>query len=473
MAINKENSYSGQYYHSITILVFILLFIRGLVFVFLIPLWLGPDEPTHVEYVMRLSRQTKFDKNMESDKRIRERMLFSMKESNYEGFGSRIMGGGDISPVAGASTPPFYYFFNAALIKLLKIDSFENQIYFMRLISMMLGIGNLILIYLTANKICFEESGLFSIAVVSFAGFLPQYSYMTATVNPENLVNLIITSIVFFCVLAFSNGLRWHYILSILILLFLGHITKTTIFIVLPLPIIVLAYKYGRKLLNYKKNLSKRAKIIAFIALSGIMGFVCEELLSRGLIQKIYLQSVEILQLPYNLIKLGFSSPFLYIKEIAVLFVSFWLSYGHMVYKMSIGWYILLFVISVFSLTGCILTGKDIFQKKYGWHNTVNTINIKGAVLLIALIVINIAAIYFDEFKACFKSGIDPSSMSLRTQGRYLFSSLSAISCLFVLGIRGISPVSNKADAMKFLIVFMIFLNMVSIFKYLIPIFYL
>ncbi len=467
--IYKKTDIAGNF-NLIIILVFVLLFVKGLVFVFLVPMWQGPDEPTHVEYIMRLSQHVSFDKTIESDKRIRDRILSSMKKNNFEEFGAKVSSINDISPIAGPEYPPFYYFLNSSLIKLLNINDFEIQFYFIRLISMILGIGNLVFIYLIACKIFIEKTKLYSLTVVSFAGFLPQYSYMTSVANPENLGNLIITSVVFLFLLVSNKGLRWYYALTVIILLFLGHKTEATIFIALPLAIVAAWFQFGRKFLYYKSNISRNIKVIIFASLSITALIVIAKYFSSDLFSKTFIHGSELLATPYNLIKLGLSHPSLYIKEMAILFVSFWLSFGHMVYKMSMGWYFVLFIITCLSLTGCVIIGKSVILRRDGWFSS---INIRNSILLIALIIVNLGAIYFDEFKAYARGEMNPASMPLRTQGRYLFPSLSAISCLFVLGIKGVCPIPRQHDIMKLLISFMIFLNIVSVFKYLVPLFYL
>lgn len=468
---NSKDIYKSNGSKNIAILIFALLFVKGFIFIFLIPLWQGPDEPTHIEYVMRLSQHQHnnlFDINVESDKRIRERILISMKSNDFERFGARVMAG-DISPILGSAYPPVYYFINSFLIKIFNIHSFEDQIYFMRLLSMICGVGNVLLIYLIANRVVSDADRLFPIAAASFAGFLPQYSYMTATVNPENLSNLIITAAIFVCFLTFDNGLRWHYVLSLIILLLMGYLTKKTIFIILPLVFPIFFIHSMKRFIDYKNQLHRHIKIIIFAILILAVSFIIIKLLPNGFLYKAYWQGADILRSFNNVLMLALNHPILYIKETAILFVSFWLTFGYMVYKMSIGWYILLFVITCLSIFGfsrvviCVIRDKK-------WHNCAKT---KGTVMFVSLIIVNFTAIFFDEFKNYSSQDIAQTYKPLYAQGRYLFPSLSAISCLFVLGIKNISPDPYKTTSINLVTIFMMFLNAVSIFKYLIPIYYL
>lgn len=468
--IIRNNTHISRQYNGILTIIFGLLFIRGLVFVFLIPLWQGPDEPTHVEYIMRLSQQASLNTKAESDKRINERIVNSMKRNNYVGFGGWIAGAG-VSPIANSAYPPFYSCLNAFLIKLFKIQSFENQIYFMRGLSLLFGLSNLLLIYLIAKMVVSGEDKLFSVAVISFAGFLPQYSYMSSTVNPENLSNLIITATILISFLTINKGLRWYYVISVIMLLISGYLTKKTIFIVLPSVVIIFSVSFGRFFLKYKDLLNKKKRIALFALLMVMVTLFLAKYISTLLLNEIYCKGIDITGSCGNVLMSAIYNPGLYIKEFAILFVSFWFTFGIMVFKMSIGWYLFFLLLTCIAFSGLVKFVLQVINKK---ESEYKNINIKVIAMLALIMVINFAAILFDEFKVGVSLDLNQvSSMRLCAQGRYLFPSLSAIACLFVLGIRSISPIAFKTESIKLLTVFMIFLNMVSIFKYLIPIYYL
>ena len=58
------------------------------------------------------------------------------------------------------------------------------------------------------------------------------------------------------------------------------------------------------------------------------------------------------------------------------------------------------------------------------------------------------------------------------TQGRYLMPAVAAIGILLSLGIRGSVPQTKRQLALHLLSLFMIGLNAIAVFKYLLPIFY-
>lgn len=445
---------------SLVTLIFIALFIKGIVFVLLIPLWQGPDEPIHIEYIMRLSQHSSYRADLESDKRVRDRIIGSMKKYGFDFQGTQ-MSTVDISPLADSSYPPFFYFLNAFFIKFFNIESFINQIYFMRLLSMLLGILNIFFIYLISKAMVFQKNDLFPIAVISFAGFLPQFSYISATVNPHNLVNLFITIIIFNCLLIISNGYRLHYLASLFLGVLAGWFTQKIIYMVFPFLIVVFMAQNGR----WRQYSHRFKKIFVLLFLSFTVVLFLLKL--NGSLTFIIEQVTGVLESISRLIMIGFTRPFFWFKEIAILFVSFWLSFGHMVYKISLGWSFFLFFLTTLSFIGILNIRKNFLEKK----EFVNLINKKSVLILLLLLIINFVAIFLDESKGL---NYDNSSPMLNyAQGRYLFPSLSSIACIFVLGIWGLVSESNRSKSMKMVILFMIFFNIVSVFKYLIPIYYL
>ncbi len=449
-------------------LIFILLAIKGAVFVFLIPLWQGPDEPTHIEYIMRLSQESHFDPHLKSDDRIQKRIRNSMQANNFDFIGAQ-MTDGNISPLANKKYPPFFYFINSYLVKLFKIEKFESQIYFMRFLSMIFGLGSVFFIYMIAKEIFGIDEMLYSLAAVSFAGFLPQFSYMTATVNPHNLANLIITAIVLICILGINYGPRWHYCFLVMALMVAGWFTKETILIALPFIFIIFGLPFLKRLMGSKYQ--KIVKILSFFLLASFICLSFFNLFSNDILNKIYGQILNYLEMILGFMMIGLQNPFLYFKETAILFVSFWLTYGFMVYKMSIGWYFFLFGISVLSIIGLFYILKEKIKDK----NSVKKNEVKVVLFLIVLLLFNFGVIFYDEASKNFYLNSESITTLFYAQGRYLFPSISAISCLFVLGIKGFSArfTNNKDFPIKLIIVFMIFLNGVSVFNYLIPLYYL
>ena len=157
-----------------------------------------------------------------------------------------------------------------------------------------------------------------------------------------------------------------------------------------------------------------------------------------------------------------FHIPFyLIVRFILVQFVSFWFSLGWMIYKMSLGWYVffgLITLLSLFGMTRLIYT--RFRNRKFEF------INMKVVSLLLLLFALSQVAMVI-AYGPSLTSSINDA------MGRCRFMEIGALSVLIPLGLWAISPARKRDIVMKFFVCFMIFLNMVSVFKYIIPIFYL
>jgi hypothetical protein len=152
---------------------------------------------------------------------------------------------------------------------------------------------------------------------------------------------------------------------------------------------------------------------------------------------------------------------YLFVRFILVQFVSFWFSLGWMIYKMSLGWYVLFSLITLLSLVGLIRLIYARFRNR-GFA----FVNLRVVSLLILLFVLSQAA-------TVIAYGPSPDGSMSDAMGRCRFMEIGAVSILIPLGLWAISPARKRDMVMKSFVCFMIFLNMVSVLKYIIPIFYL
>jgi hypothetical protein len=144
-------------------------------------------------------------------------------------------------------------------------------------------------------------------------------------------------------------------------------------------------------------------------------------------------------------------SPHLIVRFFLVQFVSFWFSLGWMIYKMSLGWYFLFGLVTLFSLAGLVRLMYAKFR-----NSGFEFINMKVVGLLILLFGISLVAMLIAV-----------------AMGRCRFMEIAAISVLIPLGLWALAPAPTRNTVMKAFVCFMVFLNVVSVFQYMIPIFYL
>ena len=158
----------------------------------------------------------------------------------------------------------------------------------------------------------------------------------------------------------------------------------------------------------------------------------------------------------------AFEVPFhLIVRFILVQFVSFWFSLGWMIYKMSLGWYVLFGLITFLSVAGLIRLVYCRFRNR-GFE----FMNMRSVSLLILLFALS-------QFAMVIAYGPSPDSSIDIAMGRCRFMEIGALSILIPLGLWAIPHARRRDMVMKSFVCFMIFLNIVSVIKYIIPIFYL
>jgi hypothetical protein len=153
--------------------------------------------------------------------------------------------------------------------------------------------------------------------------------------------------------------------------------------------------------------------------------------------------------------------PHLIVRFILVQFVSFWFSMGWMIYKMSLGWYVLFSLITLLSFVG-------VFRLMYERirNRSFEFVNVRVVALLMLLVALSQVAMVVAY-------GPSPTGSINSAMGRCRFMEIAAISVLIPLGLWTITPTRIRDTVMKAFVCFMVFLNVISVFQYMIPIFYL
>ena len=152
---------------------------------------------------------------------------------------------------------------------------------------------------------------------------------------------------------------------------------------------------------------------------------------------------------------------YLIVRFILVQFVSFWFSLGWMIYKMSLGWYVFFGLITFLSVFGLIRLVYARFRNR--GFEFMNMRSVSLLILLFALSQLAMVIVY----------GPSPDTSINTAMGRCRFMEIGALSILIPLGLWALLPARRRDMVMKSFVCFMIFLNIVSVTKYIIPIFYL
>lgn len=213
---------------------------RGLIYVLVIPPWQTPDEPSHFGYV-RFVMQTHglaAPRGAPVDPQITASMVhFDFWRLRYhasEPSSSDLLNESRIA----SGHPPLYYLLAALVLSPLRDQDVILQLYALRLCSVLMAASTVLVAFRTV-KLLFPDDPVLPLAVTAFIAFLPMHAFMSASVNNDNLAELVASLLVCLLVLTLRDGISPLKGVGVVILLGAGYFTKRTTFFTVPL---VLAY---------------------------------------------------------------------------------------------------------------------------------------------------------------------------------------------------------------------------------------
>jgi len=203
--------------HAFLFLIVLIYLGIGALYVINTPAWQAPDEPAHYNYVRQLaSGHLPVIEAGDYDQEYLTEVVFvsgfaphyPLDVIEYEDW-----------------QPPLYY-----LIQTPGYHLSNGSLAVMRLFSLLLGAGIIILAYAIVLRLAPEEHWL-ALTTAVFVAFLPQHIAILASANNDALAELIIAAILYMLVLiGQSPAIRtWEYLI-LGILLGLGYLTKGTVY---------------------------------------------------------------------------------------------------------------------------------------------------------------------------------------------------------------------------------------------------
>ncbi|MBE7550994.1 MAG: glycosyltransferase family 39 protein [Anaerolineales bacterium] len=202
--------------------------LAGVVFATLTPNWQAPDEPAHFNYVHFLSIQSGFPELV--SRCYNQAYLERLKSQRFP-------------PELPLDTvcyefhqPPLYYLLATPVF----IVS-GGSLLALRLFSVILGAGVVGLAYLIALTI-FPGRMAIAYGTMAFVGFVPMHVAMLASVNNDALAELILAGLLLLLIrrLGSQGRASTRCDITLGVLLGLGLITKTTVYIAVPLTAVAL-----------------------------------------------------------------------------------------------------------------------------------------------------------------------------------------------------------------------------------------
>lgn len=212
-------------------------------YAFWTPAWQVPDEPAHYNYARYLAENGRFPVLQAGD--YPHAYLEEIKAKRFPPDMS-------VDPIRYEShQPPLYYILAAGVYTLFAGASLAARLVAMRLLSVLLGAGTILLAYVLVRE-NFPSRPYLAWGTAAFMAFLPMHIAITAGVNNDALAELMLAAILLWLLryLRRRPGRQvpmhvrdW---LPLGLLLGLGLLTKTSVYVALPTAALVILWGEGR-----------------------------------------------------------------------------------------------------------------------------------------------------------------------------------------------------------------------------------
>ncbi len=431
--------------------VLLVYLVIGSLFAILTPDWEAPDEPAHYNYIRQLSN---------GDFPVIEPGDYNQEYLVQVVFNSHFAPQYSIEPMEYEDwQPPLYYILQTPIFWLS-----GGSLLALRLFSLLLGLGVILLGYGTAGQL-FPEHEWVALTTAVFIAFLPQHLSIMASVNNDSLAELIIAGILL-------ASIRWvrlerqglplgssrKQLFSLGVLLGAGYLTKGTVYpISLLLGLVILRHFWG----EWSSLIQNGLVLFLPAVVIGSLWWGRNILVYGGIdiLGKIAHDAVVVGQpLTTELItNIGLQGAFR--KFIQTTFNSFWGQFGWMTVLMPQWVYRLLWVFSTMVTIGVLFNLRRYHQKKKARFPNITLFPLVGLFLLTFAVHLG----YNFTFE--------------QHQGRYLFPALIPISIGVAIGINSWTrPLRPFLPLDRYLLPFglallLIVLDLWALFRVIVPAF--
>lgn len=455
------------------VLLLVAIFFKGAVTSLLVPLWEFPDEQAHfaqIAYYVEtgtefqgndLSREIYFSQlamgTARDDRGINQHTYRAHFRPAYtdslvgiyepEILSLESQARTDYVKREAARYPPLYYQLNSVGYRMAYDADLINRVYAVRWVNILLALISTIVAYAVGIRLFGNK--IYAILLTTVISFQPMFSFVSAGINNDNLLNLLSLLVLWLVLDIFDRGLKWSNSLSLGLVAGLGVLTKPLMIpVLLPVPFFLLWewYRSGR---SWRKQLWILLPAFVVSVVSG--GY----LILRPLVLDGRLPYITSFKADSPLHQLSFldymsSQLGLYYRETLVWYwgVFKWLS---VILPLDI----VRVIKVVMGLAGMglvrhvIRSRQDKFISITGFHKVL---------LLIIWSLVYIAAITLWDYDMVRKNGF-----SHGLQGRYFFPTLGAHMGLFMIGTLGLVKVGWRKWAGLSLALFIIGVHLASL----------
>lgn len=374
------------------------------------PKWQTPDEPAHYNYIAYLAENARFPVLKEGDYPHQY-----LEEIKAAGFPPEM----SIETLRYEShQPPLYYALAAVLFRLTSPLGFDVQFLALRLLSVALGAGLLLVAYAIATAF-FPDDLYVPLTVTAMMATLPMHIAMSAAVNNDTLAEVILALVIWLSIMEIKEGLSLQRTSALGVLVALALLTKTTIYTPVVLAVLLALVVRARE--REWRTVLRQLGIVCGLALLSMWWFV-RNVLTYGDLDIFGWQR-------HDSIVFGQPTTANWIAEhglaqtiqdfLLVSFRSFWAQFGWMGVLIDSRLYLLLALVSIVAGIGFALWLVRVARRRQ-----VLTGFQRWALLLLLVVLLTVVA-----------GHVWYNLKFVQHQGRYLFSALVPISVAFALGL--------------------------------------
>lgn len=374
------------------------------------PKWQTPDEPAHYNYIAYLAENARFPVLQEGDYPHQY-----LEEIKAAGFPPEM----SIETIRYEShQPPLYYALAAVLFRLTGALGFDAQFLALRLFSVALGAGLLLVAYAIATAV-FPDDAYVPLTATAMMATLPMHIAMSAAINNDTLAELILALVIGLSIMEIKEGLSLRRTLALGVLVTLALLTKTTIYT--PVILAVLVALVVRARACGWRTVLRQLGIVCGLALLSVWWFV------RNVIT--YGDRDLFGWHRHDAIVFGQPTTANWIAEhglaqtiqdfLLVSFRSFWAQFGWMGVLIDSRLYLFLALVSIAVGVGFVLWLVRVVRR----GQILSGFQRWALVLLLVVLLTVVAGHVWYNLKF------------VQHQGRYLFSALVPISVAFALGL--------------------------------------
>lgn len=446
----------------VVLALFSCIFIKSLVFALLIPPWLGNDEPNHFEYVLNMAKGGDFaDGQKLIIASLNETSFWKNAEMSPPPPGAAKFDDTDLrnhSEKMVDTRPPMYYLLAAAPLKAVYSDSMRLNLLMSRMVSVAISMVTLLFVYLSARIFFGGVGGEAGAAgTLAVAGFHPQFSYLSAVVNSDVLLTMWFSVFFYYSLRLLRKGGFGPVDLAVLLgVAACAALTKKQGLLLAPalllsVPFFVSGTGWREKAVGSLKAYA------ALLGMTALFALVAEAVFARNVVRLADISALNLGLSFSTYIDFAGMTAMMWLKSLSILFVTSWFTFGQMVHKQSYGFYLLYGAGSAVALYGLARHFADAFRGAEG-DDPARTRMLALAGMTCALL----AAVTLMIFAS--------PTIYERISGRYLFYGVAPFSLLFYFGFSRLGPrggVWEWTPAYGF-----ISLNLISIFGYLLPLYY-